>query len=314
MQKIISALFLCAIALPAIAGPVQFVTLRDDLVTPLSVGVNRPTHIKAPRGFKFYKGWLDNNLIADVDSDRPFQSGASMVYLVGRTKGRATLTLVGKDSVGEEKLMVFKIATVNSGGPDIVSLRLQGGSTDAKTLKFTPVSVLRSGLDSAVSAGRLVPDSRLYGAIIKFIQLVESGKTAQQASEMLGLDLAVVTEILKMGKKDLPAPVISPVLPLPPVSVTQIPAPSLAPPPAPVILNISKSNRNILPKKKSIKLAKNRLRRIVAPSPAPEPVPVKTEKYKSPSQRALEDLQKSPSFHLLRRNCCSSPLWEGIKL
>lgn len=310
MRKLLFALFLLGtISLPSIATPVQFVNLRDDLVTSLKVGLNRPTHIKAPKGFKFYKGWLDNNLVADVDSDRPFQSGASMVYLVGRNRGSATLTLVGKDSTGEETLIVFKISTGTRSGPDIVALQRQGGAYPVALVKSTPVSVLHSGLDSAVSSGRLVPGSKLYRAIAKFTRLIEDGKTAQQAADIVGLDLAVVTEILKMGKgvTDIVRP-----LPIPTTPLVHAASQVLPPPPSETAAKesvIAKStskkkpyeiNPSVSRQKKVAKVTRQKSIRATQPSDpvklSPESIQL-PEKPKSPSQRALEDIQKATNFN-----------------
>ena len=47
----------------------------------IKLKVGRGINLKLPEGVKVYKGWIDNGSIAEVDGDRPFVQGASLLHL-----------------------------------------------------------------------------------------------------------------------------------------------------------------------------------------------------------------------------------------
>jgi hypothetical protein len=204
-------------------------------VPSIKLAINNGLPIKMPSGYRVYKGWLDNDSLAEVDSDRPFQDGASIVYLVARTRGSGKLTLMVRDRNNVDHLFVLKLTTGAKSSPDMVVIRGSGGSGLSPRIETVsqnnPTELVRVGLRRS----GLPEGSELWIAVEQFNGLVDSGMPADSASQQIGLDLAVIRKLIKLGQPPQTQEVVQPLpvpqkpevkldlakaLPAPPVAVT----------------------------------------------------------------------------------------------
>lgn len=168
----------------------------------IKLNLNSGLPIKMPSGYRVYKGWLDNDSLAEIDGDRPFDQGASIVYLVARTRGSGKLSLMVRDHSGTDHLFVIKLTSGGKASPDLVIIRGAGGGSELSPRVDTvsngsPTELVRSGLRRS----GLLEGSELYQAVEQFIGLVDGGMPAEMASNQIGLDLAVIRKLIKMGQQ-----------------------------------------------------------------------------------------------------------------
>lgn len=194
-------------------------------IATIKLGLNSGLPIKLPQGYRAYKGWLDND-IAEVDSDRPFEQGASIIYLVARTRGSAKLSLMVRDGNGVDHLFLFRLTSGAKGAPDFVAVK---GGTSAMAARVEASSDKPSELIYAGLRRSGLPEgSELYQAIVRFSSLVDSGVPADTASAQTGLDLAVIRKLIKMGQG--PKLEEARVLPVPSTPKVAVKEPLPAPP------------------------------------------------------------------------------------
>jgi hypothetical protein len=175
----------------------------------LALNVGLP--IKMPQGWRIYKGWLDNNTLAEVDGDRPFEQGASILYLVGRAAGAGKLSMMVRDPNGMDRLFVLKLVSGSKSSPDMVVVRDNSPNVLAvKTRERTPIDAIRQGMDVAVEQGRLIRGSDLWTAIESFNRLVVQGTSSDVAARQTGVNLAVIKQLLDLVRASSP-----PLLPVP---------------------------------------------------------------------------------------------------
>jgi DNA-binding transcriptional MerR regulator len=183
-------------------------------VPSIKLAINNGLPIKMPSGYRVYKGWLDNDSLAEVDGDRPFQDGASIVYLVARTRGSGKLTLMVRDRNNVDHLFVLKLTTGVKSSPDMVVIRGSGGSRLSPHIETVsqnnPTELVRAGLRRS----GLPEGSELWIAVEQFNGLVDSGMPADSASQQIGLDLAVIRKLIKLGQPPQTQEVVQP-LPVP---------------------------------------------------------------------------------------------------
>ena len=205
MKQFCSLLLIGALLLPALpvqASDILTITAAEargdhGTIPTVPIAINQGLHIKFIDQ-KVYKGWLDND-IAEVDSDRPFEQGAGVIMLVPRRLGTAKLSVIARDTAGQEHLYVLRLET---GGisPDIISiappLGLGPSSFSATQLS---AQILRSGIKEAMRQQILVEGSPLWQAATQFVTLIDTGLTAQEASTKTGLSLQVVHRLLQLG-------------------------------------------------------------------------------------------------------------------
>ncbi|NJN74743.1 MAG: hypothetical protein HC799_19125 [Limnothrix sp. RL_2_0] len=92
----------------------------------ISLKVNQGVNLNLPDGVLAYKGWLDDGSMVQIDGDRPFELGASILHLVAYQVGQTQLSLVTRDANQVESLYVFKLiadpkAIASSISPQILS-------------------------------------------------------------------------------------------------------------------------------------------------------------------------------------------------
>jgi hypothetical protein len=207
-------------------------------IATIKMALNVGVPIKMPSGSTIYKGWLDNHTLAEIDGDRPFESGANIIYLVGRTTGVGKLSLMVRDQSGGDKLYVFRIVTGGRTAPDMVIVK--GSSSPAILVHRTfsrpseILSTIRAGLAIAESDGQIPRGSELWNAVESFNGYIEQGLTSEQAAQRSGCDLAVIKKLVLMAQgaaKQTPNPLPVPTLPkgatlgkIPPAPETQIAA------------------------------------------------------------------------------------------
>jgi hypothetical protein len=207
-------------------------------IATIKMALNVGVPIKMPSGSTIYKGWLDNHTLAEIDGDRPFESGANIIYLVGRTTGVGKLSLMVRDQSGEDKLYVFKIVTGGRTAPDMVIVKGSGSPsilvnrTSSRPSEI--LSTIRAGLAIAESDGQIPRGSELWNAVESFNGYIEQGLTSEQAAQRSGCDLAVIKKLVLMAQgaaKQTPNPRPIPALPngatlgkIPPAPVEQLAA------------------------------------------------------------------------------------------
>jgi hypothetical protein len=179
----------------------------------IKLALNSGVPIKLPDGYRVYKGWLDNHTLAEIDGDRPFEQGASIVYLVGRNAGTGKLSMMVRDPRGTDHLFVMRLTTGSKSSPDMVVVKgASSGILTAQTSGVkTPTEVIRNGMAIAADRGQLIRGSDLWSAIEAFNQMVDQGSSSDVASRQSGVDLAVIERLLQLGKssdspKQLPVP------------------------------------------------------------------------------------------------------------
>jgi hypothetical protein len=184
----------------------------------IKLALNIGLPIKMPQGWRIYKGWLDNSTLAEVDGDRPFEQGATILYLVGRKAGAGKLSMVVRDPSGMDRLFVLKIATGAKSSPDIIFVKdNRAGIMSAKTGGRTPVDAIRQGMEVAVGQGRLIRGSDLWKSIESFNSLVGQGVSSDAASSQTGVNLGVIKQLLDLAKDSpsTPSTIPVPVEPIP---------------------------------------------------------------------------------------------------
>jgi hypothetical protein len=186
-------------------------------VPTIKVALNVGVPIKMPTGWRIYKGWLDNNTRAEVDGDRPFEQGATVLFLVGRSSGSGKLSMMVRSPNGDEHLFVMRLVVGSKSSPDFVNVTDSSSrNLSAKTSGQTPVDAIRQGMEIASGQGRLIRGSELWTAIESFNSLVSQGMSSDLASRQAGISLGVIEQLLRLGKDapaTLPVPVPAPPTP-----------------------------------------------------------------------------------------------------
>jgi hypothetical protein len=187
---------------------------ESGTIPTVKLALNVGVPIKMPTGWRIYKGWLDNNTRAEVDGDRPFEQGATVLFLVGRSSGSGKLSMMVRSPNGDEHLFVMKLVVGSKSSPDFVNVTDSSSSRNltAKTSGQMPVDAIRQGMEIAAGQGRLIRGSELWTAIESFNGLVSQGMSSDLASRQAGISLGVIEQLLHLGKD---APVTLPV-PAPP--------------------------------------------------------------------------------------------------
>lgn len=191
---------------------------ESGTIPTIKLALNVGVPIKMPNGWRIYKGWLDNNTLAEVDGDRPFEQGATILFLVGRKAGAGKLSMVVRDTNGIDRLFVLRIAAGAKSSPDIVFIK--NGRSDNLSVRAgvqTPVDAIRQGMQVAAAQGRLVRGSDLWQSIESFNRLVNQGLSSDSASRQTGVNLAVIEQLLQLSKSARPS--------LPPLPVPSDPIP-----------------------------------------------------------------------------------------
>jgi hypothetical protein len=62
-------------------------------VPTIALKVNQGVNLTLPDGVLAYKGWLDDGSLIQLDGDRPFEQGASILHLVANQAGQAQTRL-----------------------------------------------------------------------------------------------------------------------------------------------------------------------------------------------------------------------------
>ena len=186
---------------------------ESGAIPTIKLALNVGVPIKMPNGWRIYKGWLDNNTLAEVDGDRPFEQGATILFLVGRKAGAGKLSMVVRDANGTDHLFVLRIAAGAKSSPDIVFVKDgRSGNLSARAGAQTPVDAIRQGMQVAAEQGRLVRGSDLWQSIESFNHLVSQGLSSDSASRQTGVNLSTIEQLLQLGKNAVPS---SPSLPVP---------------------------------------------------------------------------------------------------
>jgi hypothetical protein len=281
---------------------------ESDTIPTIHLARNVGLPIKMPQGWRIYKGWLDNNTLAEVDGDRPFEQGASILYLVGRTTGAGKLSMMVRDPNGSDHLFVLKLVSGAKSSPDMVVVRDNSPNVLAvKTRERTPVDAIRQGMDIAVEQGRLIRGSDFWTAIESFNRLVSQGTSSDVAARQTGVNLVVIKQLLDLAKASSPAtlPVPSnPVpngrfdsttqrLPTPPSVTDQVPEIKLSELPTPdfkkqfVVSRPTKQNTESKPEPNS---ASESVNSVSAPSENAEPIPTQTTSITQPIKPRIAKL------------------------
>jgi hypothetical protein len=179
---------------------------ESGTIPTIKLALNVGVPIKMPNGWRIYKGWLDNNTLAEVDGDRPFEQGATILFLVGRKAGAGKLSMVVRDTNGTDRLFVLRIAAGAKSSPDIVFIK--NGRSDNLTVRAgaqTPVDAIRQGMQVAAAQGRLVRGSELWQSIESFNRLVNQGLSSDSASRQTGVNLAVIEQLLQLSRSARPS-------------------------------------------------------------------------------------------------------------
>ena len=199
-------------------------------VPTISLKVNQGMNLKLPSGIRVYKGWLDDGTIAQVDGDRPFEQGASILHLVARKPGETQLSLMARDSSGVDSLYVFKLVA-GSKGASIVNIqgRSMTGSTlpsptqttprhsttfvsQVQSAAYTPaqqegVEIFKRGIEFAISRGLIIPNSAFHKKLNAFARRLGNGMGAEQAAGRSKLSGRTIEQIFNMGRS-VPRPLI----------------------------------------------------------------------------------------------------------
>lgn len=178
------------------------------------------TNIKIPSGKKVYGGWLDNDQLAEITSDRPFERGASVVGLRGSQRGQGFLTLFVKDEAGEESLYMLRVLTGDQSSSPIIEIEGQefeqspeGFETQFIVDQQPPgyqqnydLTAIRRGLNISVE-DRTIPrysanglDGKLYASISQFLNMAEGGATVDEAMAATQMDPEALRKLATKGR------------------------------------------------------------------------------------------------------------------
>lgn len=175
-------------------------------VPTIRLKVNQGVNLTLPDGVLAYKGWLDDGSLIQLDGDRPFEQGASILHLVAHQAGQAQLSLVTRDAHQVESLYVFKLVA-GSQGNSIVNVTAHPVDTMRDSAAHTPNSArqLQQGVALAIEQRLLVENSELHLAIQGAIAQIAQGIAMEQAATAAQLDPRTLAQLFYMGQSE-PAP------------------------------------------------------------------------------------------------------------
>jgi predicted negative regulator of RcsB-dependent stress response len=175
----------------------------------LKLKPNQGINVQLPPGVRAYKGWLDDGSIAQIDSDRPFEDGATILHLVGRNAGTSKLSLILRDNNGDDKLYVFNVITGNVSSTSIVPITASPVFTQPSSATKLAVNTrtedrgtvaVRRGLEVAMERNLIVPGTAFHKAVTRFISDLESGRDVHSAARSAQIDLSVIKKLVLLGE------------------------------------------------------------------------------------------------------------------
>ncbi|WP_223209963.1 hypothetical protein [Picosynechococcus sp. NKBG042902] len=170
-------------------------------VPTIALKVNQGVNLTLPDGVLAYKGWLDDGSLIQLDGDRPFEQGASVLHLVANQTGQAQLSLVTRDANQVESLYVFKLVA-GSQGNSIVNVTAHPVDTVRAATAQTPNTTrqLQQGVRLAIERQLLVENSELHRAIQGAISKIDQGMAMEQAATTFQLDPRTLAQLFHMGQ------------------------------------------------------------------------------------------------------------------
>ena len=231
-QLSIAILSIALMDITPVMAQTQTITEQQavNAVPTISLKVNQGMNLKLPSGVRVYKGWLDDGTLAQVDGDRPFEQGASIIHLVARKPGQTQLSLMARDSSGVDSLYVFKLVA-GSKGASIVNIQgrsMAGGTllspiqrtpqhsttfvSQVQSAAYTPVQqdgveIFKRGIDFAISRGLIIPNSAFHKKLNAFVRRIGNGMSPEQAAGRSKLSGRTIEQIFNMGRS-VPRPLI----------------------------------------------------------------------------------------------------------
>lgn len=165
----------------------------------ITLKVNQGVNLNLPDGILAYKGWLDDGSMVQIDGDRPFEQGASILHLVAYQAGQTQLSLVTRDANQVESLYVFKLVA-GSQGNSIVNITANPvGKPDILAIANN-AKQLQRGVDLAIERRLLVENSELHLAIQEAIAKVDQGMSMQQVAAASNLNSRTIEQLFQMGQ------------------------------------------------------------------------------------------------------------------
>lgn len=178
-----------------------------------------------PTGHRVYKAIVDHKALLELEFDRNPSQGATIVHLSAKKEtGKTRLTLIALDGGGRKYVYVFNVQMSTKGSDGLITIAPQltvsgnspifGSTQPVSTPSSTAqvgVKAIRQGMQLALSKGRLAQGDKLWKALERFNALVESGVPAYQSANENNLDLAFISELMRLGRNLEPS--IEPVPP-----------------------------------------------------------------------------------------------------
>lgn len=173
-------------------------------VPTIALKVNQGVNLTLPDGVVAYKGWLDDGSLIQLDGDRPFEQGASILHLLAHQAGKTQLSLVTRDANQVESLYVFKLVA-GSQGNSIVNVTAHPVNPNILAIDSN-ANQLQRGVDLAIERRLLVENSELHLAIQGAIAQVAQGMSMEQAAATSQLNPRTMAQLFQMGQFAAPSP------------------------------------------------------------------------------------------------------------
>lgn len=171
---------------------------RNQVPT-ITLKVNQGVNLNLPDGILAYKGWLDDGSMVQIDGDRPFEQGASILHLVAYQAGQTQLSLVTRDANQVESLYVFKLVA-GSQGNSIVNITANPVGNPNILAIASSAKQLQRGVDLAIERRLLVENSELHLAIQGAIAKMAQGMSIQQVAAASNLNSRTIEQLFQMGQ------------------------------------------------------------------------------------------------------------------
>ncbi|WP_024546931.1 hypothetical protein [Picosynechococcus sp. NKBG15041c] len=176
-------------------------------VPTIALKVNQGVNLTLPDGVLVYKGWLDDGSLIQLDGDRPFEQGASILHLVAHQAGQAQLSLVTRDANQVESLYVFKLVAGSQGNSIVNVTAHPVDHANPVAMNRNPTQHLQQGVALAIERRLLVENSELHLAIQGAISQIAQGVSMEQAASTAQLDPRTLAQLFHMGQgESLPLP------------------------------------------------------------------------------------------------------------
>jgi hypothetical protein len=202
-------------ALPGIAQLRNHYTLQQAESGAVSIHVwpGSGTNLDFTRSGEFiYRAWLDDPSRVQFDTDTPIENANAQIIHLRKIEaidveglpatGTTLLSVATVDASGQRHLYQFTVL-YGGGTPDYSTIVLS--SPQATTVSARSayggvgLQTFRDGIAQLILDGTIEGNGPMHERLKTFINLVQAGSTPADAAQSVGVDLAVIQEVARIG-------------------------------------------------------------------------------------------------------------------